>query len=931
MPRVTEGGGSVRPIGEPSEGQPTPTSHPPAAPQPPQPGGVSATPFTSAVQARPLPTLWGTDKIVPFIIEKLATAKRAPANFSGGEVVSKGEIRAANQAAYEVLKGGTGNNAPNGTGAAPTAWTTGQTWVLNDVRSANGNAYQCSKAGLGGAVGTGPAGTGTNIVDNQAQWAYIGALQDSELGTYQVVNTADGLTWRFIQQLPYPLYFQQFVAALCEGEILGVLRMWWNKERLVCPSLDRPGKGLACFFGPDAANQTLAGTGPWDSSGYQHTALITLASFAAGGVPSGTQKEMPDIALETKGVLFGASSLDPPAADLVNDLLTHSRRGAGWPSSRVDATTVTGGGAASFRTYSDAAGLRFTYYLDRSKRAIDILQDILNCTLSDGYWSGGAYKIVPLADQPIASPVYGATAYVPANAAQYNLGPGDFLDPKMPVQISRRPDADCFNCYPIEFRDRSSDYATITVEDNDPTDLEIRPLKRAGTLALPVAFPDGTRPVMISRALAQRSLNIRNTYTWTSPSNFIGLEPTDIVTLTEPRIGLSLVPVRIVSLRENTNRSITYTAEDYPQGVAAPAAYTPQTNDGFRAHEFVTVGVVPSLVDGVSMGVKNGAIPDAGGTRGGAIDNAFPNPTSENLPPPGADLTQPEWIGRVNLGGGAADGDWVRSPGLGASLSIPLTVPALSGESYYCEAVIKAAVAGANKGGFLRLTALDKTNASLGSASSAENDTTTYTSPAASVALVMPAGTVRVKCELVNGSDASAQAYFDKIYFRRQLKVTAFTVEPWAATRYLAFCSVFVNSLGTAASYANSGQAFGFDPFTAPSLVQVGGEPAKRLRLRLSALPNGVSLNASKWACVAHRMIGGVAAPQSMSAQLNLKGWNTGTGDLDFWIGYDDWNGGIPTWAWPYAWASVDATNGSTWDVFFVHGSGPPLDVLRFF
>lgn len=930
MPRITEGGASVRPINEPSEGQPTPTSKPPKGQQPPQGPGMSQTPFTSAVQARPLPILWGTDKIVPYLIEKLPTAKRQPANWAGGVVVSKGEIQAANGNAYEVLKGGTtgGGNSPSGTGADPTAWTTSQTWVLNDVRKANGNAYQCSKAGLGGGAGTGPSGTGTNIVDNQAQWAFLSALP------YPVVNTGDGLVWRYIQALPYPLYFQMFVGALCEGEILGVLRMWWNKERLVCPSLDRPGKGLACFFGPDAANQSVstAGTGyPWDDSSYQHTALISPVSFAAGGVPSGTQAEMPDMALEVQGVLFGATTLDARAADIVNDILTHVRRGCGWPSGRVDATTITGAGAASYATYCDAAGLRFSYYLDTATTALAVLTDILNATNSDAFWSSGVLKIVPLADTSITSPVYGGVNYVPSNTAQYNISVDDLMDVDRPVQVSRRSDADCFNCFPIEYKDRSADYATITVEDPDQTDIETRgSMKRAGTVSLPMVFQDGTRPIMLSRNLAQRSLNIRNTYTFRLPWRFILLEPTDIVTLPPSALGdtgTTPIPVRITQLRENEDESITFTAEDYPQGVAATPSttYVPQANDGLRSHEFITASSGSTQLDGFSIGVKAGTVPVAGQTYV-HYDNLWPNFNSELDPPPGVDLTTAEWSNRTNIGGAAFNGDWVRRlTGIQATLFHFL--PCTPGENFYIEAQVKAVAAGSQKGGFVQVAWFDKTGTIIASAESARNDGTSFS--LLSVSATINGAAVRVRLGLVTGTDAAASADFDAIYARRQLSGgSAFAIEPWTTTRYLAFCSVFVNAAGTSASYANPGQAYGFDAFTAPSLVQVGVEPAKRLRLRLSALPNSVSLSASKWAVVAHRMIGGVTPAGALSISLNLKGWNTPTLDLDFWAAFDDWNGGVLTTRWPYAWASLDGTNGTTWDVYFAHGSDLPS---RFF
>src|SRR5207237_1375358 len=82
------------------------------------------------------------------------------------------------------------------------------------------------------------------------------------------------------------------------------------------------------------------------------------------------------------------------------------------------------------------------------------------------------------------------------------------------------------------------------VEDPDQADLDVRKeIRRAGTLSLPLVFPDGKSPGMISRNLAQRSLGVRNTFTFRTSWKYITLEPTCIVTLTDPYLGLAQTPV----------------------------------------------------------------------------------------------------------------------------------------------------------------------------------------------------------------------------------------------------------------------------------------------------------------------------------------------------------------------------------------------------
>ena len=543
----------------------------------------------------------------------------------------------------------------------PGVWPSGADVMLELIVQNKGNAYQCITAGTTAGSG-GPAGTGADITDNTAHWKYL-------------------------QQLPLPLYFQVFVGAICEGEIAGILTTWWDKEKQATVSGNY--RHLLDFrFGVDAANQTLPAYG-FDSCGYQFTALVA-PRYGYGGAYTGTQKELPEIAFEVKGVMLGASTPDVSPADVVNDLLTHARRGVGWPSGRVS-TTITGTGAGDFRVYCDAIGARFSLFLDGQQTALQILTDILNATNSDAVWSGGKLKIVPLGDTAIASPVYGATGYTPTNTAQYNLGINDFLDKENPVRWVSRDDVDCFNAVPIEYVDRAASYVRITVEDPDQADIEIHggQIKRSGTYSLPMIFPDGTYPVMLSRILAQRSINIINVYTFRLPWKFILLEPTDIVTLTDPISGLNLAPVRIVQIDEGDDFTLTITAEDYPAGVAAAAGYTPEINDGYRAGEVATAAAIPSLIDGVNVGVSYGAVAGdhlSDGLRN--FQNLWPNSTSEVDPPPGYfvknDGTDAGFDFRYNAGADAYSGSWVRKMERTTSGDQILThrVPAIPGEAY---------------------------------------------------------------------------------------------------------------------------------------------------------------------------------------------------------------------------------------------------------
>jgi hypothetical protein len=528
-----------------------PPDSPPSSRTPNYESGPTAEAFTVSESGRALPIAYGTVKTGVLLIEKLAATVGQPAAWTPSTTWKVGDIVQ------------TGN----------VAFTSGLTITAS--------AYECTVPGAGATSGTGPSGTG-------------GAILDPISG--------GGATWKYLQALPYPLYAQNFVAAICEGPIAGALALYWDKEKfpnLAAGSTFSGKPGITVKLGPDAANQTIPAV--WDQAGYQHTALLTSDIL---GPVSGTQQETPDMAVNVVGLLFGLATDDASPADIVNDILTHTRRGVSWSSAHVDAS-ITGTAAGDFRVYCDAVGFRMSMLIDSERESLAILGDILSATNSDAWWSQGKLKIRPLGDQAIPSPVYGSTGYVPTNTAVANLGPTDLLDHDAPVRVSRRDDADCFNSWPIEYTSRAAAYAKDVVEAPDQLNVDKRGgKKRAATVSLPITLKDGLPAVVLSRILAKRSLNVRNTFTFRTSWKQMLLERNDIVTLTDPVMGLSLYPVRILSKREDEG-GFSWTAEDYPAGVAAAGGYVPATGDGYQANEKISAVRISAIVAAqVNAGVK---------------------------------------------------------------------------------------------------------------------------------------------------------------------------------------------------------------------------------------------------------------------------------------------------------------------------------------
>jgi len=553
-------------------------------------------PVTVAKEGKPLPTVYGTFKVPAILLEKAAPVSAVPPRRVASTAYEAGEY--VTVLAYVVL-GASSQDAvflctTGGTASGSADFSTaGSPIAMNSIYGPDGGCY----------------------------WKLVG------LGALKV-NT------------------QAILMGLCEGEGKGSLQMWWDKERVNALSLTQPGRKLTIQLGKDDLSQAIPS--PFDSTtDYQHTMVVYGTA-----VPTGTEKEVPGLFFEVQGVMFGVATRDVNPADVFNDLLTHSRRGRGWPSGRVD-SSVTGTAAGGFRVYCDALGIRLSMCLNAQRSVMEILQDILTATNSDAVWSGGKIKVIPLGDKATTSHVYGSTNYTPVNTSQYALGVDDFLNKDQPVRVERRADADCYNSWPIEYvHGASGSYQRTTVEDKEQANIDTRELWRAPTTVLPFSFPGGEVPVTISRILAQRSLYVRNKYFFRLSWRYIRLEPLDIVTLTEPEMGLNATPVRILSITEGEDYTIDVVAEDYPESVQGAVSYTPQAGDGYASNDKLTTAQLPTAVDGTQMTVSQavigaaaviaGCLPDAAGTRSN-FNNLWPNPSSEVAPPSGADESQPEW------------------------------------------------------------------------------------------------------------------------------------------------------------------------------------------------------------------------------------------------------------------------------------------------
>ena len=298
-----------------------------------------------------------------------------------------------------------------------------------------------------------------------------------------------------------------------------------------------------------------------------------------------------------------------PAAQVMNDampsnvlvdFLTNATHGAGWAtgklSSLITGCPFTSGAAAiltwcnanpsAWQTYCTAMGFAVSPSFESQKPASEHLKDLLEATNSEAVWAAGQYgcvlNVIPYGDTPVTA---NGVTYTPNTTPLYSLGYDDFLgvvdelgNPTGddPVECTRTAMADVYNCIPVEWLDRYSAYNVSTVQSEEPVDVALHGTKMGSTVTQHM-ITRRAHAVALSRILAQRSVYLRNQYKFKVGWRFMLLEPMDLIQISDPKLGISNLIVRIISIdfpaKKDEAEGLTITAEAWPFGTGTPVAY----------------------------------------------------------------------------------------------------------------------------------------------------------------------------------------------------------------------------------------------------------------------------------------------------------------------------------------------------------------------
>lgn len=196
-----------------------------------------------------------------------------------------------------------------------------------------------------------------------------------------------------------------------------------------------------------------------------------------------------------------------------------------------------------------------------------------------GMTAPGTYIFAPADEGKTVVVKYAAAAaasYAPNLAPVYALTDIDYIDDgsgKDPVRVERADVYSLPTIQRIECLSRANQYSATPVEARDQSQIEIFG-QRVGSVIQAHEICDELRiGPLVAQTILQRQLYVRAKFSFRLSWEYCLLDPMDVVTLTDPNLGLSNYPVRIIDIEEDDKGVLSVTAEELVAGVSTPAFY----------------------------------------------------------------------------------------------------------------------------------------------------------------------------------------------------------------------------------------------------------------------------------------------------------------------------------------------------------------------
>lgn len=372
----------------------------------------------------------------------------------------------------------------------------------------------------------------------------------------------------------YYTYTTSVMWGLCEGEVKSINGYWKDSAGLA-----DLGDTITSFNGGGNQNawSYLTSYHPDQALNYRGHAYACAANYDLG-----QSANLGNHSFDVTGKLSFSTTIDEAnPRDVIFDYLVNQTYGVGFSGSLV-------GDWGQFSAWCVANNMFISPFITSQNAANSTLNDWFTVFNSGIFFSDRKLKIVPFSDTNASA---NGITYEPNVIPVFDFDDDDFLNHDQPVKVSRIAPSDAYNQVIIEYSDKTNSYNKDIATAQDQSAVELFGLRPKDTIQADY-ITDGATARMAAQIILQKLLYTANTYEFTVGVKFCQLEPCDYVTLTDQRLGLDRVPVRILSVSENGQDELVIIAEDAPSGVSHAAQYDQQPGSGYVVDFNVSPGSI---------------------------------------------------------------------------------------------------------------------------------------------------------------------------------------------------------------------------------------------------------------------------------------------------------------------------------------------------
>jgi len=411
-------------------------------------------------------------------------------------------------------------------------------------------------------------------------------------------------------------YYTSWMMGLCEGPIAGLGTIWVGQNATNAYGADI----WASYTGTQTQTPWNVLQTYWPSQALSYHGVAHIDSF---NYYLGTSANLPQFAIEIFGILFNSSGInggDADPAQIIQDFLTNSQYGVGFPAGSINAASLlspASGPDSSYQGYCRASYLALSPVLTNQEAANSILARWLKLTNSAAVWSEGQLKIIPYGDSvvgPTPNQIVtgGSVTFTPNVTPVYNLGDDDFVheEGKDPVEVTRIDPYACYNWQRLQLNERiqsllplnvnepwvlweaENSYVPLPVDVWDQNAIELYGLRMASDINAN-EICDTKVGQTAAQLILQRGLYIRNHYKFKLSWEYCLLDPMDLVTITDTALGMINVSIRIIEIEEDNSGVLAITAEEFPSNTATAVQYPVQPGGGNPTNQ----NVIPARVN----------------------------------------------------------------------------------------------------------------------------------------------------------------------------------------------------------------------------------------------------------------------------------------------------------------------------------------------